>query len=101
MSSSNQEISRQKERIAEQHLEEREDEELENPALQATEIEWLGFRKPSQVDVSHSKQDEEQEVWDEEINNDDDDDCKDDEDEVRVIEFKKKKLRGYSIKRGR
>ena len=42
LSSSNQEISRQKERISDQPLEEREDEELENTALQATEIEWLG-----------------------------------------------------------
>lgn len=51
----------------------------------------MGFRKPGQVDVLHSKHDEEQEVWDEEINHDDDDDdCNDDEDQVRVIEFKKK-----------
>lgn len=98
LSSSNQEISRQKERISEQPLEEREDEELENTALQATEIEWLGFQKSSQVDLSHSKQDEEQEVWDEEINNDDDDDCKDDEDEVRVIEFKKKNEEDTQLK---
>ncbi|XP_055430718.1 ermin isoform X1 [Bubalus kerabau] len=98
LSSSNQEISRQKERISDQPLEEREDEELENTALQATEIEWLGFQKSSQVDVSHSKQDEEQEVWDEEINNDDDDDCKDDEDEVRVIEFKKKNEEDTQLK---
>ncbi|KAI4574998.1 hypothetical protein MJG53_002933 [Ovis ammon polii x Ovis aries] len=98
LSSSNQEISRQKESISEQPLEEREDEELENTALQATEIEWLGFQKPSQVDASHSKQDEEQEVWDEEINNDDDDDCKDDEDEVRVIEFKKKNEEDTQLK---
>lgn len=91
LSSSNQEISRHKERIAEQPLEEREDEGRKNKAYQATEIEWLGFRKPGQVDVLHSKHDEEQEVWDEEINHDDDDDdCNDDEDEVRVIEFKKK-----------
>ncbi|XP_007104057.1 ermin isoform X2 [Physeter macrocephalus] len=91
LSSSNQELSRQKERIAEQPLGEREDEDLKNKTQhQAMEIEWLGFRKPSHVDVLHSKHDEEQEVWEEEINNDDDDDCKDDEDEVRVIEFKKK-----------
>uniref|UniRef100_A0A452EX10 Ermin n=1 Tax=Capra hircus TaxID=9925 RepID=A0A452EX10_CAPHI len=96
--SSNQEISRQKESISEQPLEEREDEELENTALQATEIEWLGFQKPSQVDASHSKQDEEQEVWDEETNNDDDDDCKDDEDEVRVIGFKKKNEEDTQLK---
>nr|XP_006196243.1 ermin [Vicugna pacos] len=88
LSSSNQEISRQKGRIAEQPLEEREDEDLKTKIRQATEIEWLGFRKPSQVDVLYSKPDEEQEVWDEEIN--DDDNCKDDEDEVQVIEFKKK-----------
>uniref|UniRef100_A0A8C3YMP2 Ermin n=1 Tax=Catagonus wagneri TaxID=51154 RepID=A0A8C3YMP2_9CETA len=93
LSSSNQEISRQKRRIAEQPLDEREGEDLKNEAQQTTEIEWLGFRKASQVDVFHSKHDEEQEVWDEEIKNiDDDDDCKEDEDEdeVRVIEFKKK-----------
>ncbi|XP_011357452.1 ermin isoform X1 [Pteropus vampyrus] len=95
LSSNNQEISRKKERIAEQPLEERGDEGRKNKAHQATEIEWLGFQKPSQVDVLHSKHEEEQEVWDEEINNGDDDDndddvCNDDEDEVRVIEFKKK-----------
>ncbi|KAG8510450.1 Ermin [Galemys pyrenaicus] len=90
LSSSNQEISRQKERIIEQPLEEREDDNGKNKSHHATEIEWLGFRKPSQVDVLHSKHDEEQEVWDEEIN-DDDDDCNEDEDEVRVIEFKKKR----------
>ncbi|XP_047626384.1 ermin [Phacochoerus africanus] len=95
--SSNQEISRQKERISEQPLEERENEDLKNEAQQATEIEWLGFRKPSQVDVFRSKHDEEQEVWDEEINNDDDD-YKDDEDEVRVIEFKKKNEDGSQLK---
>lgn len=96
MRSSNQEISRQKERIAEQPLEERENEDLKNEAQQATEIEWLGFRKPSQVDVFRSKHDE-QEVWDEEISNDDDD-YKDDEDEVRVIEFKKKNEDGSQLK---
>ncbi|XP_006191527.2 ermin [Camelus ferus] len=94
--SSNQEISRQKGRIAEQPLEEREDEDLKTKTHQATEIEWLGFRKPSQVDVLYSKHDEEQEVWDEEIN--DDDNCKDDEDEVRVIEFKKKGEVGSQLK---
>ncbi|KAM5268409.1 ermin [Hipposideros larvatus] len=98
LSSSNQKISRQKERIAEQPLEERKDEGRKSKAYQATEIEWLGFRKPHQVDVLHSKHDEEQEVWDEEINNDDDDDCNDDEDEVRVIEFKKKTEEGSHLK---
>lgn len=98
LSSSNQKISRQKERIAEQPLEERKDEGRKSKAYQATEIEWLGFRKPHQVDVLHSKHDEEQEVWDEEINNDDDDDCNDDEDEVRVIEFKKKTEEGAHLK---
>ncbi|KAM5325178.1 ermin [Glossophaga mutica] len=90
LSSSNKEISGQKERIVEQPLEEREDEGRKNIAYQATEIEWLGFRKPRQVDVVHE---EEQEVWDEEINNEDDD-----EDEVRVIEFKKKNEEGSSLK---
>ncbi|XP_006734913.1 ermin [Leptonychotes weddellii] len=94
LSISSQEISRQKERIAEQPLEE---EDGKNKAHQATEMEWLGFRKPSQVDVLHSKHEEEQEVWDEEINNDDDD-CNDDEDEVRVIEFKKKNEEGSQLK---
>ncbi|XP_044098031.1 ermin [Neovison vison] len=97
LSISNQEISRQKERIAEQLLEEKEEEDGKNKARQATEIEWLGFRKPSQVDVLHSKHEEEEEVWDEEINNDDDD-CNDDEDEVRVIEFKKKNEEGSQLK---
>ncbi|XP_045416265.1 ermin [Lemur catta] len=101
LSSSNQETSRQKQRIAEQPLEEREEEEdRKNEAYQATEIEWLGFRKPSQVGMLHSKQEEEQEVWDKEMNNDDDDDddCHDDEDEVRVIEFKKKHEEGSQFK---
>ncbi|XP_066202134.1 ermin [Saccopteryx leptura] len=90
LSSGNQETSRQKERIAEQPLGEREDEGRKNKAYQATEIEWLGFRKPSQVDVLC---DEAQEVWDEEINNEDDD-----EDEVRVIEFKKKTEEGSHLR---
>ncbi|XP_057602010.1 ermin [Hippopotamus amphibius kiboko] len=97
LSSSNQELRRQKERITEQPLEEREDEGAKNKIHQATEIEWLGFRKPSQVDVLHSKHDEEQEVWDEEINDDNDDGCKDDEGEVRVIEFKKKHEEGSQL----
>ncbi|XP_006091318.1 ermin isoform X1 [Myotis lucifugus] len=90
LSSSNQEISRQKERIAEQPLEEREVGDRKSKAYQATEIEWLGFRKAGQVDVLH---DEEQEVWDEETNNEDDD-----EDEVRVIEFKEKHVEGSHFK---
>lgn len=94
---SSQEISRQKERITEQPLEEKEEEDGKSKAHQATEMEWLGFRKPSQVDVLHSKHEEEQEIWDEEINNDDDD-CNDDEDEVRVIEFKKKNEEGSQLK---
>ncbi|XP_026971141.1 ermin isoform X1 [Sagmatias obliquidens] len=99
LSSSYQEPSRRKERIAEQPLGERGDEDLKNKTQhQAMEIEWLGFRKPSQADVLHSEHDEEQEVWDEEINNDDDDDCKDDEDEVRVIELKKKNEEGSQLK---
>ncbi|XP_069328541.1 ermin isoform X2 [Eulemur rufifrons] len=99
LSSSNQETSRQKQRIAEQPLEEREEEDRKNEAYQATEIEWLGFRKPSQVGMLPSKQEEEQELWDKEMNNeDDDDDCHDDEDEVRVIEFKKKHEEGSQFK---
>lgn len=97
LSVSNQEISRQ-ERIAEQSLEEKGEEDGKNKAHQATEIEWLGYRKPSQVDVLHSKHEEEQEVWDEEINNDDDDGCNDDEDEVRVIEFQKKNVEDSQLK---
>ncbi|XP_001491242.2 ermin [Equus przewalskii] len=98
LSSSNQEISRPKESVAEHPLEEREDEDRKNKTHQATEIEWLGCQKPSQVDVLHSKHDEQPEVWDEEINNDDDDDCNDDEDEIRVIEFKKKNEEGSQAK---
>ncbi|KAI2525402.1 ermin [Homo sapiens] len=90
LSGSNQEIRRQKERITEQPLKEEEDEDRKNKGHQAAEIEWLGFRKPSQADMLHSKHDEEQKVWDEEIDDDDDDNCNNDEDEVRVIEFKKK-----------
>ncbi|XP_062936679.1 ermin isoform X2 [Cynocephalus volans] len=99
LSSSNQGRSRQKERIAEQPLEEREGEDGKNTAYRATEIEWLGIQKPSQVDMLHSKHDEEQEVWDEETNDDDDDgDFNGDEDEVRVIEFKKKHEEGSHFK---
>ncbi|XP_077009994.1 ermin [Tamandua tetradactyla] len=90
LSSSNQEVIRQKEKIAEKPLEEREDGARKNKIYPATEIKWLGYRKPSQVDMLHSKHHKEQEGWDEEINNDDDDDCNDDEDEVRVVEFMKK-----------
>ncbi|XP_005393468.1 PREDICTED: ermin [Chinchilla lanigera] len=85
-STGNQEISRTVDGITEQPLEET-DAESKSKAHSATEIEWLGFRRPSQVVVLHSKQEEEEEVWDEETN---DDNCNDDEDEVRVIEFKKK-----------
>ncbi|XP_007940005.1 ermin [Orycteropus afer afer] len=97
LSSNNQETIRQKERSFEKPLEEREDGDSKNKAYEATEIEWLGFQKPNQVDMLHSKHDEEQEGWDEEINNDDDD-CHDDEDEVRVIEFKKKNEEGSQLK---
>nr|XP_020023108.1 ermin isoform X2 [Castor canadensis] len=97
LSSSNQEIRRAKERIMEQPLEEREDEGIQNKAYQATEIEWLGYRKPSQVDMLHCKHDEEEEVWNEEAN-DNGDECNDDEDEVRVIEFKRKHEEGSQFK---
>ncbi|XP_038194223.1 ermin isoform X1 [Arvicola amphibius] len=95
LSSSDLEESMQKERIVHQPLEQRED---ENTAYQAAEIEWLGFQKSSQVDILHSKCDEEPEVWDEEINEEDADDCDDDEDEVRVIEFKRKHSEGFQLK---
>ncbi|MBZ3879913.1 Ermin [Sciurus carolinensis] len=98
LSSSNQEINSPKERIAKQPLEEREY-DRKNKAHQAAEIEWLGFRKPSKVDILYSKQDEQEEVWNEEIHDDNnDDDCNDDEDEVRVIEFKKKHEEGSQFK---
>lgn len=98
LSISPQEISRKKERIAEQPLEEKEEVDRKNKAHQATEIEWLGYQKSSHVDVLHSKHEEEQEVWDEEINNDDDGDFNEDEDEVRVIEFKKKNVEDSQLK---
>lgn len=88
-------MSTQKENIFHQPQEHRED---ENTVYQATEIEWLGFRKASQVDILHSKCDEEPEVWNEEINEEDVDDCNDDEDEVRVIEFKRKHSEGSQLK---
>ncbi|XP_031229244.1 ermin isoform X2 [Mastomys coucha] len=91
LNSSNLEVSRQKERSVHQPLEQRED---ESTARQATEIEWLGFRKSSQVDILHSKCDEEEEVWNEEINEEDVDECVEEEDEVRVIEFKRKHREG-------
>lgn len=88
---SNQEINRQKERITEQPLEEREEEDRKKiEDDQATEIEWLGFQKSHQIDIIRSKHDEEQEVWDEENDNDDDDEGDEEEDIVREIEFKKK-----------
>ncbi|XP_052037092.1 ermin isoform X1 [Apodemus sylvaticus] len=88
LNSSNLEVGRQKERTVHQHLEHRED---ESTAHQATEIEWLGFQKSTQVDILHSKCDEEEEeVWNEEINEEDVDECAEEEDEVRVIEFKRK-----------
>ncbi|EHB11603.1 Ermin [Heterocephalus glaber] len=93
-STGNQEIRKPSDRIMEQLLEET-DEESKSKAHPATEIEWLGFQRPSQVVVLHSKQEEEQEVWDEETN---DDDICDDEDEVRVIEFKKKHEEGPQFK---
>ncbi|KAM4859116.1 ermin [Thomomys bottae] len=99
LSSHTQETSRLKERIAEQPIEEL-DEDQENKAPQATEIEWLGFRKPNQVDILHCKQyEEEQEVWNEETHDEEEEeDCNDDEDEVRVIEFKKRHAEGSQIK---
>lgn len=96
LNSHNLDMSIQKERIV-QHLEQRED---ESAAHQATEIEWLGFQKSSQVDILHSKCDEEEEVWNEEINEEDVDECAEDEgeDEVRVIEFKRKYREGSPLK---
>ncbi|XP_028625167.1 ermin isoform X2 [Grammomys surdaster] len=96
LNSSNLEVSRQKERIVHQHLEQIED---ESTAHQATEIEWLGFQKSSQVDILHSKCDEEEEeVWNEEVNEEDGDECAEEEDEVRVIEFKRKHREGSPSK---
>ncbi|KAM4869604.1 ermin isoform X2 [Urocitellus parryii] len=98
LSSSNQEINSPKERIAKQPLEERENEDRKNKAHQAAEIEWLGFHKPSEVDMLHSQHGEQEEVWNEEAPEDNDDDYNDDEDEVRVIEFKKKYEEGSQFK---
>lgn len=96
LNSHNLDVSRQKERIVHQHLEQRED---ESAAHQAAEIEWLGFQKSSQVDILHSKCDEEEEVWNEEINEEGVDECAEDEDEdeVRVIEFKRKYREGSPL----
>ncbi|XP_006880850.1 PREDICTED: ermin [Elephantulus edwardii] len=98
LNNNNQEVIGQKERICENPLEEGEEGARESQAHQATEIEWLGFQKSSPVDVSHPTHNEEQEGWDEEINNDGNDDCHDDEDEVRVIEFKKKSQEVLELK---
>ncbi|XP_006992866.1 ermin isoform X1 [Peromyscus maniculatus bairdii] len=95
LSSSDLEMNTQKERIAHQPLEHRED---DSTTYQAAEIEWLGFRKSTPVDILHSKCDEEPEVWNEEINEEDVDDCNDDEDEVRVIEFKRNHSDGSQLK---
>ncbi|XP_055966183.1 ermin [Sorex fumeus] len=92
-----QEIDRQKERIIEQTLEEREDED-KTKVSQEAEIEWLGFQKSHQINILSSKYDEEQEVWDEEINNENDDNNDEDEDEVREIEFKKKSEASSQLK---
>ncbi|XP_006872102.1 PREDICTED: ermin [Chrysochloris asiatica] len=101
LNSKNQELIRQREMIYEKPVEEEEEEARKNKAYQATEIEWLGFQKPSQVDMLHSKHDKEPESWDEEINDDDDDDdddCNDDNDEVQVIEFKNKNEEGCQLR---
>ncbi|XP_036041399.1 ermin [Onychomys torridus] len=95
LSSSDLEIDAQKERMVHQPLEHRED---DSTTYRATEIEWLGFRKSSPVDILHSKCDEEPEVWNEEINEEDVDDCNDDEDEVRVIEFKRNHSNSSQLK---
>ncbi|XP_075386424.1 ermin isoform X2 [Tenrec ecaudatus] len=95
LSSKEQEIIRQTERICEQPVGEGE-EARKNTAYQATETEWLGFQKPTHVGVLPSKHDQEQERWDEETN--DGDDCDEEEDEVRVIEFKKKSEDGSQLK---
>lgn len=93
--SSNLEVSRQKERTAQQQLEQRGD-------ASTTEIEWLGFQKSRPVDILHSKcdeeEEEEEEVWNEEINEEDVDECAEEEDEVRVIEFKRKHREGSPLK---
>ncbi|XP_069879013.1 ermin [Dipodomys merriami] len=97
LSSSTQEIIRLRESIAEQPLEEI-DEDQENKPPQATEVEWLGFRKPNQVDILQSKHFEEQEVWNEETHDEEEEEDCNDEDEVRVIEFKKEHEEGSQIK---
>ncbi|XP_012883931.1 PREDICTED: ermin isoform X2 [Dipodomys ordii] len=97
LSSSTQEIIRLRESIAEQPLEEI-DEDQENKPPQATEVEWLGFRKPNQVDILQSKHLEEQEVWNEETHDEEEEEDCNDEDEVRVIEFKKEHEEGSQIK---
>ncbi|XP_012369916.1 ermin isoform X2 [Octodon degus] len=86
-STSNQELRSPPERKTELLLEET-GEDSKTEAHWATETECLEFQRPSHTVVLHSKQEEEEEVWDEETN--DVDSCIDDEDEVRVIEFKKK-----------
>ncbi|XP_051039956.1 ermin isoform X2 [Phodopus roborovskii] len=95
LSSSDLEMSTEKKSLVYKSQEHRED---ENTAYQATEIEWLGFQKSRQVGILHSKCDEEPEVWNEEINEEDIDDCNDDEDEIRVIEFKRKHSEGSQLK---
>ncbi|XP_053453403.1 ermin [Nycticebus coucang] len=97
VSSSHQETSRRRERIGKQPIEEREDEGQKNEAYRATEIEWLGFRKPGQVGMLRSKHDEEQKVRDKGMDDDDEDDDDDEEDEVRVTEFKKIHEEGSSF----
>ncbi|XP_021494948.1 ermin [Meriones unguiculatus] len=94
LSSSNLDMSKPEEKIVHQPLEQIEDEDT---ACQATEIEWLGFQKSTQIELLPPKCDEEREVWNEEINEEDVDECIDEEDEVRVIEFKRTHREGSHI----
>ncbi|XP_055456454.1 ermin [Psammomys obesus] len=94
LNSSNLDMSKPEEKIVHQPLEQIEDEDT---ACQATEIEWLGFQKSTQIELLPPKCDEEREVWNEEINEEDVDECIDEEDEVRVIEFKRTHREGSQI----
>ncbi|XP_074159513.1 ermin [Sminthopsis crassicaudata] len=84
--------TRQKEVDPEKLLERRDDEVRKDEEFQVAEasLKWLGSRQPNKDGMMISKQDEEIEDGEQEIDNDNDNGDEDEEeDEVRLIEFKK------------
>lgn len=54
--------------------------------------------KKKKEEEDEEEEEEEEEVWNEEINEEDVDECAEEEDEVRVIEFKRKHREGSPLK---